>query len=101
MAGGLGIGVSTMCPPEENAMKDEDKTIFDWCIDGNLAEVERVLTSGKQAVDQKDTEGLALIHWACDRGHKEMVELLLNKNADVDLKDTEGQTPLHYGKYLS
>lgn len=90
------VTVSTMLEPEENRMSDEDKTVFDWCKEGNLAAVQRCISGGRTSVDSKDDSGLALLHWAADRGHCDIAKCLIARGADVNCTDMDGQTPLHY-----
>ncbi|XP_074653791.1 acyl-CoA-binding domain-containing protein 6-like [Tubulanus polymorphus] len=90
---GFGIGVSTLYR-EEAEVAPENKTIFDWCIEGNVENVERNLKA--ETINIKGDDGLGLIHWACDRGCIDMVRLLLKCNADINLQDSDGQTGLHY-----
>lgn len=93
--GGLGVGVSTMYR-NEGDICESDKTVFDWCKEGNVEKVEMTLTSSNVHLDELDDSGLALIHWACDRGFIEMVDLLERLGANINLQDADGQTPLHY-----
>merc|ERR1712150_223507 len=92
---GMGVAVSTMAEPQENSIADEEKTIFDWCQDGNVKRIETFLENGAD-VNATDEQGMALLHWSCDRGHLNLVEMLANRNADLNVKDEDGQTPLHY-----
>ncbi|PIK61998.1 putative acyl-CoA-binding domain-containing protein 6-like [Apostichopus japonicus] len=93
--GGLGVGVSTLYR-DEGDICESDKTIFDWCKEGNLEEVQRFLSTSPNHLNELDDSGLALIHWACDRGYMEVIDLLLQLGADVNHPDADGQTPLHY-----
>ncbi|XP_046543412.1 acyl-CoA-binding domain-containing protein 6-like isoform X2 [Haliotis rubra] len=92
---GMGICVSTMANTDEQ-LADQDKTVFDWCKEGNTEKVCLTFATYDTGVNKLDPEGLALLHWASDRGYKDMVELLLVHKADVNVKDQDGQTPLHY-----
>lgn len=81
----------------ERALSDNEKTIFDLVKEDAIDRLE-VLAKNKQLseINQKDEDGLALVHWASDRGHVNMVKWLVNHNADVNITDLEGQTALHY-----
>ncbi|ESP04084.1 hypothetical protein LOTGIDRAFT_84139, partial [Lottia gigantea] len=92
---GLGIAVSRMVC-EDDDIDDCDKTVFDWCKDGNVDKVKTCLNENTLNVDKLDEEGMSLLHWACDRGLYDMVEILLQYNADKNLQDSDGQSPLHY-----
>lgn len=91
--GGLGVSVSTL-QKEDMDIADENKTVFDYCKEGNLRKFETLLHS----IDMNtvDEEGMGLIHWATDRGSYDIVKLLVEKKADINLKDAENQTALHY-----
>ncbi|KAJ8300293.1 hypothetical protein KUTeg_021812 [Tegillarca granosa] len=88
--------VSTMsCSDVEIA--DENKTIFDWCKEGNTEQIKNLLSCpGGIDINNKDSDGMTLLHWACDRGYSDLVKLLLKSNADINAKDSDDQTALHY-----
>lgn len=92
---GLGVGVSTMYN-KESEINDSDKTMFDWCKEGNVEKLQGILSSSSASLNDLDESGLALIHWACDRGCIEVIDLLARLQADMNLPDIDGQTPLHY-----
>ncbi|XP_059150944.1 acyl-CoA-binding domain-containing protein 6-like [Physella acuta] len=92
---GMGVTVSVMARTESD-MSDGEKTVFDWCKEGNVEKVREILGSNSSIVDGLDEEGLALLHWASDRGYTQMVELLLNLHADINIQDVDKQTALHY-----
>ncbi|KAL1917737.1 uncharacterized protein VTP21DRAFT_3571 [Calcarisporiella thermophila] len=79
---------------EEDEHSDEPKDIFYYVKQGDVKEAERLLEG--RDLNEKDAQGLSLLHWACDRGHAPMVEMLLARGADVDIRDEDGQSPLHY-----
>jgi len=91
----LGVSVSVMANPDTELSADQ-KTIFDWCKEGDLNKVRDLLTAGSVNVDGVDEEGLSLLHWASDRGHCSMVELLLGLGANINIQDEDRQTALHY-----
>ncbi|XP_032883761.1 uncharacterized protein C1orf21 homolog isoform X1 [Amblyraja radiata] len=81
---------------QEENVREEDKTIFDHCIENNIDHVCKAIVSKNVDINQKDEEGRALLHWACDRGHKDLVKMLLEQKAEINIQDSEGQTALHY-----
>lgn len=91
-----GVAVSCMQPPDEEPIADENKSLNDWVVEGNVEEVSRLLMKNDSIINQTDDQGMAALHWACDRGHAEMVQLLLEKAADPNVRDADNQTPLHY-----
>ncbi|XP_071482937.1 acyl-CoA-binding domain-containing protein 6-like [Diadema antillarum] len=93
---GLGVGVSTMVPDLEEKLSDNQKSIYDWCKEGQVDQVQILLSTEGTVINQPDTEGLTLLHWACDRGYLDIVKLLLKCGANLNAADSDGQTPLHY-----
>lgn len=91
------MSVSTMGRDTDPEVDPNDKSVFDWIKESNLAEVEICLKDMSSSdLDEKDESGLGLIHWASDRGSSEIVRLLLDHGADVNLRDDDLQTALHY-----
>ncbi|XP_046844331.1 acyl-CoA-binding domain-containing protein 6-like [Xenia sp. Carnegie-2017] len=97
--GGMGLSVSTLYNAEiekELNVNDEDKTLFDWCKEGNANKLKKILKQRKNGVMEKDDYGMTLLHWACDRGYENIVQYLIDANCDIDSQDNDGQTALHY-----
>ncbi|XP_013410093.1 acyl-CoA-binding domain-containing protein 6 [Lingula anatina] len=90
-----GVVVSTMPNPDSD-LKDEEKTIFDWCKEGDLEKLTKSLKKEGADINVKDGEGMCLLHWSCDRGNEEIVKYLLKQKANLNELDNDGQTPLHY-----
>ncbi|XP_021094989.1 unconventional myosin-XVI [Heterocephalus glaber] len=59
-----------------------------------LADVERFLSSGGN-VNEKNEEGVTLLHMACASGYKEVASLILAHGGDLDVADDQHWTPLH------
>ena len=55
-SGSLGIGVSTMQQPDDDEVADEDKTVFDWCIESNVKQVTCCLKSDAELVNELDSQ---------------------------------------------
>lgn len=95
----MGVCVSTHVKPNDE-IADDQKTVFDWCQEGNTNQVMKILNSGNVDIDEKDAEGMSLLHWACDRGLCEMVKMLLKNGASINLQDdSDKQTPLHFATF--
>jgi len=102
----FGFKISVMAESEEdkkeNQLKDSDKTLFDWCKEGNLDKLKSALKKlknvdeKKNALNKLDEGGMSLLMWACDRGRLDILEFLLENGADVNAQDEDGQTCLHY-----
>ncbi|CAG2227044.1 Acyl-CoA-binding domain-containing protein 6 [Mytilus edulis] len=89
------VSVSTMSNTDPE-LDNQNKTVFDWCKEGDINQMSRILQSENNDINGLDDAGMTLLHWACDRGLSEMVECLLNKKANIDIQDEDKQTPLHY-----
>ncbi|CAC5402111.1 Acyl-CoA-binding domain-containing protein 6 [Mytilus coruscus] len=84
----VSVSIMSNTDPE---LDNKNKTVFDWCKEGDVNQLSRILQSENIDINGLDDAGMALLHWACERGLSEMVECLLNKKANIDI-----QTPLHY-----
>ncbi|KAM6178583.1 unconventional myosin-XVI [Rhynchocyon petersi] len=59
-----------------------------------LADVKHFLSSGGN-VNEKNEEGVTLLHMACASGYKEVVSLILEHGGDLNVVDNQYWTPLH------
>ncbi|XP_058969221.2 acyl-CoA-binding domain-containing protein 6 [Pocillopora verrucosa] len=91
----MGLAVSTLRGNEDDVISDANKSVFDWCKEGNVKRMDVLLNKGEN-INAKDEQGMTLLHWACDRGHEEVVIYLIKNKAEVNIQDADGQTPLHY-----
>jgi len=94
----MGLAVSTLRGqenPEDEIISDANKSVFDWCKEGNVKKLDFLLTR-EGNVNTKDDQEMTLLHWACDRGHVDIVRYLIKNKADINAQDADGQTPLHY-----
>ena len=57
----MGVVVSTHAKPDD-VIADEDKSVFDWCQEGNTAEVMKILNRGVVGVNDKDSEVILSRH---------------------------------------
>ncbi|EHH58705.1 Unconventional myosin-16 [Macaca fascicularis] len=68
-----------------------------------LTDVKHFLSSGGN-VNEKNDEGVTLLHMACASGYKEVVSLILEHGGDLNIVDDQYWTPLHlaakYGQNL-
>lgn len=58
----MGVCVSTHVKPNDE-IADDQKTVFDWCQEGNTNQVVKILNSGNvdiDEIDEKDAEVLIL-----------------------------------------
>ncbi|CAF0886327.1 unnamed protein product [Adineta steineri] len=79
---------------------DDEKTIYEFCQDGNEQCVEQMLKKNFDVNKPDDTQ-LTLLHWAADRGNESMIHLLVKYGADLNVRDEDGQTPLFYAAHSS
>ncbi|BFZ19960.1 hypothetical protein BsWGS_22999 [Bradybaena similaris] len=92
---GLGMSVSVMANTDR-ILSDAEKTVFDWCQEGNVPRVRQSLADSGVDINSLDQEGLGLLHWASDRGDVEMAQTLLSLGADINNQANDLQTALHY-----
>ncbi|CAF3735185.1 unnamed protein product [Rotaria sp. Silwood1] len=91
-----GPSVSRLLVQNDEQMPDDDeKTIYDFCQDGNEERVEQMLKRNFD-VNKPDDMQLTLLHWAADRGNESMIRLLVKYGAKLNVRDEDGQTPLFY-----
>ncbi|OMJ85445.1 hypothetical protein SteCoe_13203 [Stentor coeruleus] len=71
------------------------RNFFQACKDGNLLEVETMLTNDKYLAHVFDPMKMTALHWVCLRGYLDICKLLLASMAFVDAVDISHRTPLH------
>ncbi|XP_066542846.1 unconventional myosin-XVI isoform X1 [Hoplias malabaricus] len=59
-----------------------------------LSDLRQLVSSGA-SVNQRNEDGVTLLHMACASGYKDVVSLLLESGADVQAADNTYWTPLH------
>ncbi len=69
--------------------------IHDAAANGDVAGVQRLLTSDTKLVNARAANGATPLLWACIRGQLEVARLLVERGADVNLAQGDGWTPLH------
>ncbi|XP_077170526.1 unconventional myosin-XVI isoform X2 [Paroedura picta] len=77
-----GVELNSLCQ-----MKTQKSTAM-------LADVRQLLSSGG-TVNQKNDEGVTLLHIACANGYKDVASLILDHGAKVNVVDNQYWTPLH------
>ncbi|XP_063612489.1 acyl-CoA-binding domain-containing protein 6-like [Penaeus indicus] len=88
------VRVSSLAGNEkEDDIPEKDKNCFDWVKENNVSKVKDLET---RVLQEKDENGMTLLHWAADRGYSEMAEYLLERKINVNERDADGQTALHY-----
>jgi Ankyrin repeats (3 copies) len=63
------------------------RLFFQYCKDGNIVEVERLLANDNYLITTYDPMKMTALHWAALRGHAELCEYLLDHNAFIDSVD--------------
>ncbi|XP_019380888.1 PREDICTED: unconventional myosin-XVI [Gavialis gangeticus] len=59
-----------------------------------LTDIRQLIGNGG-SVNQKNDEGVTLLHMACANGYKDVVSLILDHGADLNVVDNQYWTPLH------
>uniref|UniRef100_A0A7N4NU45 Myosin XVI n=1 Tax=Sarcophilus harrisii TaxID=9305 RepID=A0A7N4NU45_SARHA len=59
-----------------------------------LNDIKQLLSSGGN-VNEKNDEGVTLLHMACASGYKDVASLILDHGADLNVVDNQYWTPLH------
>jgi acyl-CoA-binding protein len=104
-AGTFGLKLSTMSSYGivDEFLNDNQKTLFDWCKEGNLAQIKEVFdkvqedTLKEKLLNQVDDHKMTLLMWACDRGMFDIVKFFLKYDyLNINAQDQDGQTCLHY-----
>jgi len=90
--------ISVSCPTTTEAeVLEGDKTAFDWVKEGDGERLFKCVKEDSKVLQEKDEDGLSLLHWACDRGNGEIAGWLIEQtNTLINAQDNDGQTPLHY-----
>ena len=78
--------------------KKLDIALMKECMDGNLAEAEKLISKGAD-VNGKDVNGRSPLYMASWSGHKEVVEMLISQGANVNYKDIKGLSPLYMASW--
>ena len=73
-----------------------EKTVFDWCKEGDMNKLKYVITRDSSVLYLRDDEDLTLLHWAVDHGYTDIVTFLLDSGCNINVQDSDLQTPLHY-----
>ena len=70
----------------------DGEQLIDASRDGDLATVQRLLSSQGVDVNYTDSFGVTALMYASDNCHIDCVRLLLENGANVNLKDNDGRT---------
>jgi ankyrin repeat protein len=69
--------------------------LFEAVVDGDVAEVGRLLDEDGRLVGARVGRGHTPLNVAAGQGHVDMVRLLLERGADIEARNGKGLTPLH------
>ncbi|XP_046560343.1 uncharacterized protein LOC124269370 [Haliotis rubra] len=85
---------ATPTPARRDARADAD--LHAACREGNLAEVKRILDTGRADINCRGVLGMTPVMEAAQWGHRDVVEFLVSRGADVSLVDDDGDNTLHW-----
>ncbi|XP_067659835.1 uncharacterized protein [Haliotis asinina] len=85
---------ATQTPVRRYSRADID--LHGACRKGDLAEVRRILDTGRGDVNCRGVAGITPLMEAARLGHRDVVKLLVSRGADVSLVDVDGNNILHY-----
>lgn len=74
---------------------DDTAVLLDAASEGDVEEVNRMLTQLRVDVNICNEKGITALHRAAGFGQADMIQLLLSKNANVNVVDIDQWTPLH------
>ena len=77
-----------------NNMNTDGELLIDASRDGDLATVQRLLSSQGVDVNYKNSGGVTALMWASHYGHIEVIKALLQQNANIDIQGYDGWTAL-------
>ncbi|XP_035577805.1 putative ankyrin repeat domain-containing protein 26-like protein isoform X3 [Zalophus californianus] len=76
-------------------IRDKDlKKIHKVAIMGNVRKLQKVLTFGKQGVNERDKMNRTALHLACASGHPDVVALLVERKCQLNFFDGDYRTAL-------
>ena len=87
-------------PAVPDSMEPKDKALYKAAFDGNLAEVQLLVSKGA-AVNSADIEKRTPLIMAAYGGHTAVVEFLYDQGADINHRDGEGMTALMHASKRS
>ena len=70
-------------------------TVFD-AADSNDTEAVKNFISRGVLLNERDSDGMTLLHHAASKGHSMLAQFLLSLSAEVNSTDSSGMAPLHY-----
>lgn len=89
------LSILFTCGCTDYGFTDYNRIFRQECKKGNVAEVKRLITSGKIDINKMaDISGPTPLMWASSYGQLEVVKILIENGADVNMKDGANWTAL-------
>ncbi|CAK1550248.1 unnamed protein product [Leptosia nina] len=90
------VVVSSLQRSPEPEIAHDELTLFDAARDNNGALVTELISNNPTIKDQRDDDGLTVLHWSADRNAISALEAALKLGCDINAVDNSRQTALHY-----
>lgn len=82
----FGVSVSRLAETKDVEVEQEDRDLFYYIQEGNLAHVDRLLPSFGDLTQADPDQGMTPLHWASDRNLVDIASSLIKAGAPVDVK---------------
>ena len=78
------------------AEEDDDCNVHELAYDGDLEELQEVLSNNPERIEERDSKGRTVLSVAAGGGNVAIIEMLLSLGADQETLDDLAQSPLYW-----